>query len=386
MICSLVSLAVLVGCGSEPPRFRLNLENVAPDSVSHEQKQTLVNALYGLFGEPNDPYVADGSGLSPNLINLAAGPPGGDEQGRQRGLYRLHCSHCHGISGDGAGPTARFLQPYPRDYRQGVFKFTSTVAGAKPSMDDLKRTLQLGVPGTAMPSFALLPADEINALAEYVKYLSLRGQTERMLYSILVEQGDEISQETAMGEMTYFAGQWADADKASSKLIPSPPPETATPEAKAEVIAAGAKLFQDQKRAQCIKCHGPTALGDGGQVLYDMWNDPKKEYTPAQVAERFTLPIQQIYPRNLRLGIYRGGRRPVDLYRRIAAGIKGTPMPAVGPTDTNPGVLKPEEIWSLVEFVQSLPYDSTMTLAPVPRATAQGPATSSENHELATQP
>ena len=29
-------------------------------------------------------------------------------------LYREHCAHCHGISGDGVGPTAVFLNPYPR--------------------------------------------------------------------------------------------------------------------------------------------------------------------------------------------------------------------------------------------------------------------------------
>src|SRR5207248_2464538 len=33
-------------------------------------------------------------------------------------------------------------------------------------------------------------------------------------------------------------------------------------------------------------------------------------------------------PRNLRLGVYRGGRRPLDLYYRIHDGINGTPMPA----------------------------------------------------------
>ncbi len=32
--------------------------------------------------------------------------------------------------------------------------------------------------GTAMPSFKLLPQSEIEALVEYVEYLSLRGQTE----------------------------------------------------------------------------------------------------------------------------------------------------------------------------------------------------------------
>ena len=56
-------------------------------------------------------------------------------------------------------------------------------------------------------------------------------------------------------------------------------------------------------------------------------------------------------PRNLRLGIYRGGRRPVDLYWRIRNGIDGTPMPA-GQKLTD------EQVWSLVDYVRNLPYES----------------------------
>jgi len=50
------------------------------------------------------------------------------------------------------------------------------------------------------------------------------------------------------------------------------------------------------------------------------------------------------------LGQYRGGRRPVDLYRRIYAGIKGTPMPGASSS------LKPEEIWDIVNYVLDVPY------------------------------
>ncbi len=46
-------------------------------------------------------------------------------------LYRRNCLHCHGVSGAGDGPTAPFLYPPPRDYRRGIFKFTSI----RPSSD-----------------------------------------------------------------------------------------------------------------------------------------------------------------------------------------------------------------------------------------------------------
>src|SRR6185503_6506455 len=112
---------------------------------------------------------------------LAAGPFGGNQDGTQRGLYRQHCVHCHGINGDGAGPTAAFLTPYPRDYRYGWYKFKATERGDKPTDADLARTIREGIMGTAMPSFALLPNDEVEALVEYVKYLSIRGETELAL-------------------------------------------------------------------------------------------------------------------------------------------------------------------------------------------------------------
>ena len=72
--------------------------------------------------------------MNVSWLALAAGPVGRDEQGNPRGLYREHCAHCHGITGDGVGPTATFLNPYPRDYRKGQFKFKSTPVGQKPNV------------------------------------------------------------------------------------------------------------------------------------------------------------------------------------------------------------------------------------------------------------
>ena len=75
-------------------------------------------------------------------------------------------------------------------------------------------------------------------------------------------------------------------------------------------------------------------------------------------AEQVALPVRTIRPRNLRLGVFRGGRRPLDLYRRIHAGINGTPMPGVGPaTPGAKGTLSEEEIWQIVDYVQSLPFE-----------------------------
>ena len=65
---------------------------------------------------------------------------------------------------------------------------------------------------------------------------------------------------------------------------------------------------------------------------------------------------RDIVPRNLTGGVLRGGRRPIDIYRRIYSGINGTPMPALGESkdaDGNP-LLTQDELWSLVHYVGSL--------------------------------
>ena len=46
-----------------------------------------------------------------------------EQVSRGKPLFAQHCAACHGISGDGAGPTAALLDPYPRDFRNGVFKY-----------------------------------------------------------------------------------------------------------------------------------------------------------------------------------------------------------------------------------------------------------------------
>lgn len=364
---ALVLAVVLAGgCGkSAPPRFHLNLQGRTPDfrdpdNPTREELdqyqgklEFLVDALYAMFGEPDDPYVFAESGLDLAKIQMAAGPAGSDEMGQRRGLYRQHCAHCHGITGDGAGPTAAFLNPYPRDYRQGVFKFKSTERSARPTHADLKRVLVDGIPGTAMPSFALLPDAEIEALVEYVKYLSIRGQVESelMFYLFNEEELGWDRNELVTKALAPVVEMWQKAD--GQVIVPPDRPAVESAEQRAAVLAKGEELFKGPK-AQCMKCHGPTALGDGSdEALFDDWN---KDKTAAN-ARLWLLPKQETKPRNLRLGIYRGGRSPADLYRRIHAGVSGSPMPQTGPAPGTPAVLAPEEIWALVDYVRSLPYE-----------------------------
>jgi hypothetical protein len=61
-----------------------------------------------------------------------------------------------------------------------------------------------------------------------------------------------------------------------------------------------------------------------------------------------------VRPANLTTGVYRGGRRPIDLFWRIKLGVPPSQMPAADlKRDDAKGT---DEYWDLVNFVQALPY------------------------------
>lgn len=382
---------MLTGCGSPDARFRLNSVYVKKQEQStgieltSDQKRDVVDILAGMFGTPDDPHLpalADANVnavVSEQRLKMAAGRVFSDQDGKPHGLYREHCAHCHGVTGDGAGPTAAFLNPYPRDYRRGIFKFKSTAGPTTPpTHDDLKRVLINGIPGTAMPSFRLLADDELEALVQYVKYLAIRGDVERQLIYESVDQLEEnmhlvdlalkgedpaefASQLDYIKELTAdVVNKWADAESEVTEV-----PARPTGWDMEESIAKGRELFYGNV-ANCVKCHGALALGDGQTTDYDEWTkeifDPKEADKAYEYVALGALKPRNIRPRNLRQGIYRGGRRPVDIYWRIHNGIAGSPMPAApmkpegaGPEDKR---LTPDDIWHLVDYVRNLPYES----------------------------
>ena len=65
---------------------------------------------------------------------------------------------------------------------------------------DLRRVLNNGVPGTSMPSFALLTESEVDALLEYVKYLSIRGEMETKLAQYVYDELGEAEKEDENGD------------------------------------------------------------------------------------------------------------------------------------------------------------------------------------------
>ena len=142
-------LVAAVGCGANEPQFPVNRvylkkqELAAQIDLTVQQRQDIVDTLEFLFGTPDDPRVPSldgvdvGQVLQLDSLRSAAGRVGSDQAGRQFGLYRKHCAHCHGLSGDGAGPSAVFLEPYLRDFRRGIFKYKSTPGPLAPPTDEI---------------------------------------------------------------------------------------------------------------------------------------------------------------------------------------------------------------------------------------------------------
>jgi mono/diheme cytochrome c family protein len=72
--------------------------------------------------------------------------------------FKMYCETCHGASGKGDGPGAAGLQPPPRDFTKGQFKFDADKNGKVGEDADLKLVIKKG-PG-AFGGAAFMPAWE----------------------------------------------------------------------------------------------------------------------------------------------------------------------------------------------------------------------------------
>lgn len=311
------------------------------DEIETKRKEAapvLTKTLEQLFGTPAHPKV-DLDDPDP-LLDAATLAKGSQ-------LYRRHCLHCHGLSGDGHGPTAPWVNPHPRDYREGKFKFTSssqTTGVRKARREDLLRTLKQGVEGTSMPSFALLDEQtELQPLVSYVIHLSLRGQVEReQLVALLGPDGD-LTAEEVPGDAKdrldrIWTKGWQPTEKNAIKVGAAPAyagksmsPKDPEWDEFQKSVHRGYVSFTTGT-AQCRSCHND--FGRANDYRYDEWGTV-------------------VRPANLTAGIYRGGRRPLDIYYRIHSGINGAGMPAFGGPG---GAVKDEEIWDIVNFLEAMPY------------------------------
>lgn len=309
---ALPALMALVGCQRQAPvNYSLRPE---VQELSKEVQQQIVEQLEKHCGTPTRPKLLGQTGS--DVRHLARGAE----------LYRQRCAACHGVTGDGAGLAAQYMYPKPRDYRRGIFKFTSTENGVKPLRADLMRTIRNGAVGTSMPAFGLLPEEDLNAILDYVMVLTYRGELEIQL-ALEAANEDKVDPEVVPGLVQVVLQPWQEAH---TKIVR---PLTAEPPMTPESIEIGKKAFLSDI-AGCFKCHGDDGRGlttENLKGFVDVWQN-------------------QTRAADLSSGMFHGGSTPEDLYRRIYAGVTGSPMPAFNLKLAD----QPETFWHLVHYVQHI--------------------------------
>lgn len=312
-----------IGCHrAEPPEYVMS---DVTGKLSAELQQAVKKELIDRSGDF----------LKPKLLS-AAGEKHVDLS-RGQAVYQLRCVQCHGVSGDGNGPSAAQMYPRPRDYRKGIFKFTSTPYGYRPLREDLLRTARQGIRGTSMPAFNLLPEQDLQSVIDYVLMLTRRGELEWQIAD-MADSDEKVNKEEVESDLIPAVLQkWLDAE--ANEVLPLSP----QPRMTSANVERGKAAFETKG---CAKCHGMDGRGQTADNRgVDLWG----YHTRAA---------------DLTSGMLHGGNRPIDIYRRIYNGINGTPMPGFA------NALKdsPETIWDLVSYVLTLSNKRREGLVPPPGA------------------
>jgi mono/diheme cytochrome c family protein len=257
--------------------------------------------------EFTQPLVLGGRQVAPEVLN--------------RGLmnYRRYCIGCHGVRGDGQGPTAVTMRPAPRDFTRGVFKFTSVPAGALPTDGDILRTLRHGLKGTHMPGWSTLGDEDAAALVQYLK---------------------------------TFSPRWRDGKVGRPVAVPADP--WASGGRRMAAIARGEMVYHAV--ARCWACH--PAYAARTRILELSRVDELRPGRPAPTSlplrDELLRPqaVETIYgqeqPPDFLSDTLRSGQRREDIYRTVAAGIGGTPMPSWH------SQLTARDLWAVVRYVEEL--------------------------------
>jgi len=251
-------------------------------------------------------------------------------------VYSANCVPCHGASGYGNGPRGVGLNPPPRNYHTGVFKFGTSVLA-------MYHTVTNGSPGTAMPSFIALSPEERFAVVHFIRTNfipknALQDNTAAQLAAIAAPAaagapklpplnpappGPRIPIAVAMQIMAQQAQAQAQAAAAPASTNNVPP---------AANVAVGQALYQQR----CQSCHG--AQGQGGIPVEMISSAPYVEVTAADFR----------YPRMLSSINDTAGFAHIVLH-----GLPGRMM-------TGQGTLTKAQLDSLQAYVQQLVQKGTL--------------------------
>lgn len=245
-----------------------------------------------------------------------------------RNAYQTYCAGCHGDKGDGNGPAAMFLDPKPRDFTSGKFKFASVPSGQLPRDEDIHRVIKNGLKGTSMPAWPLVPETERNAMIEYLKTFSPRWQEERAGAPIVAPKDP-------------FAG---DVEKIRG------------------AVKQGEKVYHTL--TQCWQCHPgyvpPTQMEaymkEAGRSFAGVRPNWEKPVLKDDGWGNPLMPTDFLHDR------IKTGLDMNNLFLVIAAGIGGTAMP------TWKDSIPDEDLWALAYYVRALADKRNASLGKSPLA------------------
>ena len=128
------------------------VEDIEPQfkPKNETEKQAYIDLEF-IYGKFTSPKVPNNSKLVNSELQLG------------RRVYAIQCMHCHGPDGQAKTPTARLLNPKPRNLSSG-------------EAHNVEFTLKNGIPSTAMSSFNHLSEQEFNAVRDYALYLEERAK------------------------------------------------------------------------------------------------------------------------------------------------------------------------------------------------------------------
>ncbi|MGH9518166.1 MAG: c-type cytochrome [Terriglobales bacterium] len=191
-------------------------------------------------------------------------------------VYSANCVPCHGAQGYGNGPRGAGLNPPPRNYHTGVFKFGTSVLA-------MYHTVTNGSPGTAMPSFiALSPEERFSVVhfirANFIPKDALQANTDAQLAAIATPAAAGAAKLPPLnavptGPRIPIAVAMQIVAQQASAAPAGPPPSKNDPPA--PDVAVGQALYQHR----CQSCHGDQ--GQGGIPIEMITSAPYVEVTAA---------------------------------------------------------------------------------------------------------
>lgn len=133
---------------------------------AHTTPDAPIQAVQGETGwlDPTD-YPATARQVIPPIDPATVMTPNPALMARGKALYAQTCATCHGVDGKGDGPGGTGLTPKPRNFTvKAAWKNGTRV-------EDIYKTLEEGIKGSSMVSYAYLSKKDRMALAHVVQSL-----------------------------------------------------------------------------------------------------------------------------------------------------------------------------------------------------------------------